>query len=248
MSTWAIGDVQGCGAPLRALLARLKLGPSDRVWFAGDLVNRGPDSLGVLRLVRDLGDQAVAVLGNHDLYLLARAGGRRAKKRDTLDAVLAAPDGPALVDWVRARPLLHREGAWVMVHAGFDPRWTLLEAQQRARAAEAALQGPEGLQQAMPKRGRLAETLAGLTRVRMVHADGKLDEAYKGPPGEAPAELAPWWTQSGVPGPVTVVFGHWAALGLYQAPGLLALDTGCVWGGALTAVCLEDGRVVQQPA
>lgn len=247
MSTWAIGDVQGCGASLDALLAQLPA--TDTLWFCGDLVNRGPSSLAVLRRIRALGARAVAVLGNHDLYLLARAGGRGAKRHDTLDPVLAAPDAAELIDWLRRRPLLHREGGHVMVHAGFDPAWTLAEAEQRARAAEARLQGPDGLDWAMPPKraARQRATLAGLTRVRMVDAEGRLDERYKGPPHLAPAGLVPWWTQSPIPTTHRVVIGHWAALGLYQSPEVLAVDTGCVWDAALTAVCLEDGRVIRQP-
>lgn len=260
MATYAISDVQGCAATLDRLLATLPLQRSDRLWFVGDLVNRGPASADVLRTVRALGERAVVVLGNHDLHLLARAAGLAGpKRRDTIQDVLDAPDCATLCAWLRQQPALHREGDMVMVHAGLPPQWTAAAALRFAEAARAALQESEGDHIAraaatLPDRppeslggiARHAGVLATLTSIRTVRADGTPDGAFKGPPAEAPDGNMPWYAASGRrSGDVTVVFGHWSALGLHLGEREIGLDTGCVWGNALTAARLDDRRVFQ---
>ncbi len=241
MATWAIGDVQGCAAALRRLLHQLELAPTDRLWFVGDLVNRGPDNLGVLRDLMARGEQVTAVLGNHDLHLLGCAAGhRRLKKKDTIQDVLSAPDREALLAWLRARPLLHRERGFVMVHAGLHPAWSMPEAEAHARRLEALLRGGRFEQ------AEADEAYAVLTRIRFVDEAGEPDFGPKCGPPEAP-HLRPWF-MARERADAHLVFGHWAALGLHLAPGVSALDTGCVWGQSLTAWCLEDGRVVSVPA
>jgi bis(5'-nucleosyl)-tetraphosphatase (symmetrical) len=258
MATWAIGDVQGCAKSLRKLLDAIRFDPAaDRAWFVGDLVNRGPASLAALRIVMDLRAAAVVVLGNHDLHLLARAEGvAEAKRRDTLDDVLHAPDRDEILAWLRTRPLLHRAKGYVLVHAGIPPRWTLRGAETRARAAERALRGPargtflRGYRggRAGGAVGRAASDALALTTIRVVDPRGRPSNGFSGPPGEAPPGTRPWYRARGAdPRGATIVFGHWAALGWLSEPGFLALDTGCVWGGKLTAVRLEDRRRVAVP-
>lgn len=264
MATYALGDVHGCFDTLQALLARIRFDRErDRLWLVGDLVNRGPDSLAVLRWAHGLGDRATVVLGNHDLHLLARAWGlAAAKPRDTLDEVLAAPDAGELLAWLRGRPLLARQGETVMVHAGLLPQWSLAEAEALARETSAALRGEGGRpllaslrdgdgwpawsdDLAAGERRRLA--LAVFTRLRTLTADGRLDDDFGGPPQEAPDGHRPWFE---IPGRknagARVLFGHWAALGFHLAPGLAGLDSSCAWGGHLTALRLDDGAVFQE--
>jgi bis(5'-nucleosyl)-tetraphosphatase (symmetrical) len=254
MATWVIGDVQGCMGALEELLGAIgwKRG-RDRVLLAGDLVNRGPRSLDVLRWARAQGEGVSAVLGNHDVHLLGRAAGLvAAKKRDTLDELLAAPDRDALIAWLAACPLLHEEGGHVLVHAGVAPGWTLSELRARARAAETLLGGPERDRLLVRSDdwsgplGRARETLAALTRLRVARPDGRMLLDFDGPPSAAPPGAQPWWDLCDASLP-TMVCGHWARAGLVLRPRLIALDTGCVWGGALTAVRLGDRRVVQVP-
>lgn len=264
MATYAIGDVHGCWRSLEALLERVSFdSTSDRLWFTGDLVNRGPDSLQVLRFVSGLGDAAVAVLGNHDLHLLSLAAGVRAAKRsDTLDDVLAAPDRERLLAWLRLRPLLHREGGWTMVHAGLLPQWSVVAAEQAARLAEAHLRA--GIEPALflPSRGpapcwdehldeslRARLALAALTRMRGCDPAGRPDLGLTGPPAELPPPLLPWFgMESRGSRDERVIFGHWAALGLHVEEGAFCLDTGCAWGGALTALRLDDQELFDVPA
>jgi bis(5'-nucleosyl)-tetraphosphatase (symmetrical) len=260
MPTYAIGDLQGCLVPLLRLLDNLKFDPAaDRLLFVGDLVNRGPDSLEVLRLLRNLGDAAVSVLGNHDLHLLALSEGfGRMRKGDTLDAILAAPDRDALLLWLRRQRLAWREGDYLMVHAGVLPSWTVDDTMQRAAEAEAALQGPnyrdffeqmygnapiawdDGLQGIE----RLRVIVNAFTRLRYCSPEGAMEFHHKGAPGTQPAGWLPWFD---VPGrksaDATFIIGHWSTLGLVNRPDLVALDTGCLWGGGLTAFRLEDRRV-----
>jgi bis(5'-nucleosyl)-tetraphosphatase (symmetrical) len=250
VATWAIGDVQGCATTLERLLARLAPARSDRLLFCGDLVNRGARSLDALRLVRSLAERAVAVLGNHDLHLLARAHGVAARRpKDTLEEVLDAPDRDELLAWLIERPLLHREAdGTVVVHAGLHPAWSADEAERRARAAEASLRrDPTGFLAAFTKDESAAEDARVLTRIRTVKEDGALC-SFGGPPVDAPAGCAPWFAAKERRSAGTrVVFGHWSALGLRIAPDTIGLDTGCVWGRTLTAVSLETADVVQEP-
>lgn len=241
MATYAIGDVQGCGRTLGRLLERIDFDAErDRLLLLGDLVNRGPDNVGVLRRVRALGDRAVSVLGNHDLHLLARADGARpAKRRDTLGDVLEAPDREALVGWLRERPLMHREGEWVCVHAGLLPRWSLAEAAERARGLERRIRAGETLHN--------HPELSVFTRLRFIDGDGVPDYGPKCAPEEAP-DATPWFQARPADPGTTVLFGHWASLGLMLAPGYAGLDTGCVWGDRLTAYRLEDGAVISVPS
>lgn len=263
MATYVIGDVQGCAATLDRLLTRLPLRARDRLWFAGDLVNRGPRSLDVLRTVHALGDRATVVLGNHDLHLLGRAiGVAPEKRRETLADVLAAPDCGALCAWLRTRNLLHREGSFVLVHAGIPPRWSADEAAAFAADAERALAGPEGdavVAAYAQRSGRAPETLAGarrhaavcvaLTTLRTLAPDGTPDAEFKGSPEEAPPGRTPWFrAPTRRTSDVTVVFGHWAALGLRIEPGIVATDSGCVWGKELSAVRIDDLAVFQEPS
>lgn len=253
MATYAVGDVQGCFATLERLLARVGFDPgADRLWLVGDLVNRGPRSLEVLRFARGLGDRAAVVLGNHDVHLLARAAGLARRKRfDTLDDVLAAPDRDELLGWLRARPLLHREAGHVMVHAGLLPGWTIDDAAARAREVEALLAaGDLAPLLDRPRATPAAVTLAAMTRLRVCTTDGEMEPKFKGPPEEAPAGTRPWFAVPGRKSAGTpIVFGHWATLGLRVRPGdFYALDSGCVWGGALTALRLDDGALFQEPA
>lgn len=273
MATYAIGDVHGCSRTLRALLAELPLDLGrDRLWLVGDLVNRGPDSLGVLRWAREtaerMGERFVAVLGNHDLHLLALAAGvARPRSRDTLDELLEAPDREELLAWLRERPLLHRQDEAFLVHAGLLPEWSVEEAEVFAREAEATLRGtegcallahyaagcgrgrPEGAEARGPEPEpleRAGRTLAVLTLLRTVDRCGGPCFELTGPPEDAPPGFLPWFEapdrrSAGSP----AVFGHWAALGLRRAPGITALDSGCVWGGSLSAVRLDDGRAWQ---
>jgi bis(5'-nucleosyl)-tetraphosphatase (symmetrical) len=264
VAIYAIGDVQGCHHTLQRLLDQIRFDPdADRLWLVGDLVNRGPRSLEVLRWARSLGERLTVVLGNHDLHLLGRAFGTRpAKRHDTLDAVLEAPDREELIQWLRSRPLLHREGPFVLVHAGLLPSWTFEQAAELAREVEAALGGPEPEQllKALAERkpptgreglgatGRRRVAVQSFTRLRTCRTDGRVCERFTGPPEEAPEGCLPWFElRDDHSAAVTVVCGHWATLGLRMQPGLMALDTGCVWGGSLTAVRLEDQEVFQEP-
>jgi bis(5'-nucleosyl)-tetraphosphatase (symmetrical) len=264
VSTYAIGDVQGCFDSLQALLARIAFDPArDRLWLAGDLVNRGPKSLEVLRWARAHDDAVTAVLGNHDLHLLAVAtGARGTKHRDTLEPVLRAADAGDLLDWLRRRPLLHREGERVMVHAGLHRDWTADDAAALAAEVEDALRGPDwrpevaalfrspsAWRPSLQGQERRASAAAVLTTLRVCDARGVPDRDFKAGPDAIPPGLYPWFDAPGRRSTdVTILFGHWAALGFLRRPGLLGLDTGCVWGDRLTAVRLEDGAVFAQPA
>ena len=258
MSIYAIGDVQGCYDELSRLLDRLKLDPAvDEVWFVGDLVNRGPKSLEVLRLVKQLGRSALVTLGNHDLHLLSLALTDRAPvKDDDLRDVLDAPDAAELIDWLRRHPLAHYrpEMNTLVVHAGVPPQWDPLQTIKLAREVETILHseaGPGFLEAMYGKEpGCWSKSLEGydrlryitnaLTRIRLCGRDGRLELSQKGPPPEKPGDSLPWFDIDGrATANVRVVFGHWSALGLLQRRNLLGLDTGCVWGGTLTAARLD---------
>jgi len=243
MATYVIGDVQGCFITLERLLVRIDFDPSqDRLWFVGDLVNRGPSSLAVLRFIRELDERAVVVLGNHDLHLIARSRGTRERKpRDTFDDVLEASDRDALIEWLLDRPLLHREGDYVMVHAGLLPQWSVEEAEVLARKAERKLREDQ-----LGKSLRVA--VDAFTRLRTCTASGEMCLDFAGPPEQAPAGCRPWFELVEIPGTTTILFGHWASLGLHLGTNAIGLDTGCVWGGALTALRLEDRVLFQEPS
>lgn len=255
MTRYAIGDVQGCDDELRALLKLLKFSADrDRLWFVGDLVNRGPRSLATLRRVRALADNAVVVLGNHDLHLLAVAhGSQRRRRSDTLDEVLEAPDRDALLEWLAGRPLAHAEAGDLMVHAGVVPQWTVGLTLKLAREIEAALRHdprtlfdhmygnePDRWNDALTGMDRLRFAINVLTRLRVCTAEGRVDLTLKGPPPPPDSPLRPWFE---IPRRRTadarVIFGHWSALGLTLRDGVAGLDSGCVWGGALTALDLD---------
>jgi bis(5'-nucleosyl)-tetraphosphatase (symmetrical) len=243
VTRYAVGDVQGCDEELRALLARLKFSPDrDQLWLVGDLVNRGPGSLATLRLVRALGDNAIVVLGNHDLHLLALVhGAARRRKSDTLDEVLSAPDRDALIEWLLARPLAHAQHGDLMVHAGVVPQWTV--ALTVALAAEVSTQlqhEPNQWDAGLAGMERLRFIINVLTRLRVCTADGRIDVTVKGKPPPPPSPLRPWFEHAARKSrEARVIFGHWSALGLVQRSGVVGLDTGCVWGGALTALNLD---------
>lgn len=271
MTTYAIGDLQGCHREFVALLERLSFDSRhDRLWIAGDLVNRGPDSLACLREVRALGDAARVILGNHDLHLLAVArGGMPLKRSDTLDDILDAPDREALLDWLQAQPLWVDDGMegrvpkTVMSHAGLPPFWTTRQARQLADEVTAMLRSEasggflEKMYGNLPQRwenqldgiDRLRMIVNSLTRMRFIAADGTLDFTAKQGLDSAPDGFAPWFTYPREENP-RILFGHWAAL-QGRTPGAVvraeALDTGCVWGGSLTALDLENGERISEP-
>ena len=253
------GDVQGCDDALARLLAEIGFSPSrDRIVLLGDLVNRGPASLAVLQRVAALGNAAVCLLGNHDLHLLAIAHGARSlHKGDTFADVLVDAKAAHWIDWLRQHKLAHLEAGWLCVHAGVVPQWSTAQTLALAGEVQALLRGPAlaGFLQQMygnePKRWndkfkdaeRTRFVINALTRLRFCAADGTLDFKTKEGTGAAPAGFMPWFD---VPGRETahqpIAFGHWSTLGLVNTPLLLATDTGCVWGGALTAVRVDGGR------
>ncbi len=273
MARYAIGDIQGCHAELRALLKKLRFkSDRDQLWLVGDLVNRGPASLAVLRFVRALGANAITVLGNHDLHLLAVAYGtdRRLRPDDTLQRVLAARDRDRLLDWLIALPLAHFDAAHndLMVHAGLPPQWSAADAVRYAAETAAALQKNPGRFLARmygDKPDRWSASLRGadkhrfvvnvLTRLRYCDARGRVNLDLKDSPGSlrtaaraAPTAMRPWFLAPNRKSAGTrVICGHWSTLGLVRKPDLLALDTGCVWGGTLTGVDLDSKRICQQP-
>lgn len=260
MSVYAIGDLQGCHDALLELLESIRFDPAaDRLWFVGDLVNRGPDSLAVLRTVKSLGDAAITVLGNHDLHLLALgAGYGKTYKGDTLDAVLAAPDCDDLLHWLRHQKLAWYEHGCLLVHAGVLPAWSADDALRYAHEVEVVLQGgdyrwffehmygntPTAWDESLTGIERLRGIVNTFTRLRYCTVEGDFDFHHKGAPGTQDAHLMPWFE---VPvrasAKVTCVFGHWSTLGLINRADVIALDTGCLWGGRLTAVRLEDRAV-----
>lgn len=262
MAIYAIGDIQGCCAELVQLLEKIRFDKErDKLWLVGDLVNRGPDSLAVLRLVKSMGNAAITVLGNHDLHLLAVASGTAKLHRgDTLDEILAAPDRNELLDWLRHQPLLHVEGNNVLVHAGLLPAWTVAQAKSLAQEVETVLRGddcvgflehmygnkPDCWSDELTGYKRLRVITNALTRMRICSRRGEMEFEFKAEQHNIPAGYLPWFD---VPGraslDATVIFGHWSALGLMIKTDAIALDTGCLWGGPLTAICLEDRQVIQ---
>ncbi|MET1077181.1 MAG: symmetrical bis(5'-nucleosyl)-tetraphosphatase [Pseudomonas sp.] len=263
MAVYAVGDLQGCLAPLQCLLQRVAFDPhQDRLWLVGDLVNRGPQSLDTLRFLYGMREAVTCVLGNHDLHLLAAAQRiERLKKTDTLREILEAPDRDLLLDWLRRQKLLHYDEGrgTALVHAGIPPQWSLKKALKYAAEVEQALQDDErlplfleGMYGNEPAKwhrelrgiSRLRIITNYFTRMRFCKADGTLDLKSKEGIGTAPPGFAPWFShpERKTRG-LKLVFGHWAALeGQCNEPGLFALDTGCVWGGAMTLLNLDSGE------
>lgn len=258
MAVYAIGDIQGCFRELQQLLAHLRFDPArDRLWFAGDLVNRGPHSLETLRFVRDLGAAAITVLGNHDLHLLAAADQpARIKARDTLHPIMDAADHEELLGWLRRQPLLHHdpELGYTLVHAGLPPQWDLAQAQACAHEVETALRGaahadyfahmygdgPDLWTDSLSGWDRLRFITNCLTRLRYCSADGHIALAYKGAPGSQPAGLQPWFElPQRRSRDLNILFGHWSTLGPRNDAGIYPLDSGCLWGGHLSAIRLD---------
>lgn len=272
MATWAIGDLQGCYRELVDLLGVIRFKPeADTLWFTGDLVNRGPESLECLRFVRDLGERAIVVLGNHDLHLLAiAAGARRPRSKDTLEKVLKARDRDELLTWLARRPLLHRDPdlGFSLVHAGLPPQWDMTAAARAATELEAALRSslaadfysnmygnkPARWSDNLPGWDRLRFITNCFTRMRFCDAEGRLELEMTGPPGTQPAPWLPWYE---VPGRRSrgerIVFGHWSTARLdpdtkFEKWKVFPLDTGCVWGGSLTALRLDDQKSFSVPS
>lgn len=266
MATYAVGDPQGCYEELQRLLEETEFDPTrDRLWCVGDLVNRGPASLEVLRFFRDLGDRAVCVLGNHDLHLLAVAAGQgeRLRSKDTLEAVLAAADRAELLEWLRTRPLIHHDPAlgYTLLHAGLPPQWDLAEALDHGAELAAAIGGPDHRELYRNMYGntprRWSEDLGGwerlrfitncFTRLRYITPDGGLELKSKGPPGSQPRGCLPWFEAPNRRSRnQRIIFGHWSTLELHSRASprhrVYPVDSGCVWGGPLTALRLEDER------
>ena len=261
MATYAIGDVQGCYDELRALLDRIGFDQNrDRLWLVGDLVNRGPKSLEVLRFVRSLGEKAVTVLGNHDLHLITQYEGFEHKRKDdTFTDVLGAPDARELVDWLRTRPMIHADGNWVMVHAGLLPDWSISKAVALGKEVEHALRAasyrdflqnmygskPERWEESLAGWDRLRVVVNAMTRMRFCAPEGVME--FKETGKEAPPGFLPWY-QTRRESERQIVFGHWSSAGLQLTDRVAGLDTGCVWGGPLTAMRLEDRWLAQVPS
>jgi len=260
MSTYAIGDIQGCRVQLEALLESIRFDPAkDKLWLAGDLVNRGPDSLGTLRLIYSLKESVIAVLGNHDLHMLAVYKDRnRANRKDTFFSLLDAPDADKLLEWLRFCPLVYAEDNYLMLHAGTHPYWDRQQTLTYASEVEQVLRSeqhsdffqqmygnqPDSWSEELQGNERLRFITNVLTRMRYCYADSSLDMQCKGPISEAPSELIPWFD---MPNRVVhegyILHGHWAALMGGESPsGIISLDTGCVWGNKLSAWCLEEKR------
>lgn len=261
MATYAIGDIQGCLVSFRQLLDRITFTPgSDTLWLVGDLVNRGPDSLGTLRLIKNLRASVRLVLGNHDLFLLAAAEGiTTLRSKDTIHDILSSADRSDLIDWLRHQPLHYREGPFLMVHAGLLPQWSIEETPALAHEVETVLRGPEYrvflqalFQGTTPQWSRslkglerLVSITRVLTRLRTCTPTGEMS-SFSGAPGDTPVGFTPWFDfPDRRHADSTIITGHWAALGLRLKPNLLAIDSGCVWGRQLTAVRLEDRSVFQ---
>ncbi len=262
MATYAIGDIQGCLFEFQRLLESFHFDPAqDRLWLVGDLVNRGPDSLQVLRLVKSLGKSAITVLGNHDLHLLAVAAGvAQLHRSDTLDEILMAPDRDDLLNWLRHQRLMFAEGDFLLVHAGLLPQWNVKQALGLAQEVEHALRSDDYVSFLSMMYGntpavwdanlkgfeRLRVIVNACTRLRVCTAQGEMEFKFKGELEKMPKDYQPWFD---VPQrksrDAMVIFGHWSALGLKITQNIAALDTGCLWGGSMTAMRLEDRKVFQ---
>jgi bis(5'-nucleosyl)-tetraphosphatase (symmetrical) len=265
MSHYVVGDIQGCHAEFRQLLDLIAFDAArDRLWLVGDLVNRGPDSLGVMRTVMALGDAAVTVLGNHDLHLLiVAAGHRKPHRQDTLKTILDAPDRDLLLAWLRTRPLVVREDDLLLVHAGLLPSWTPATAVMLSREVETVLasaghddflrnlygDSPARWDDALTGHDRLRVIVNACTRLRYCTADDAMELGEKRGPAYAPAGYLPWFAHPERKSAVATVFcGHWSTLELMLAPRVAMLDSGCLWGGTLTALRLDDSKLYQVPS
>lgn len=264
MSTYAIGDLQGCYHSFRHLLEQIRFNPQyDSLWLVGDLVNRGSGSLEVLRWIYQHQDSFVTVLGNHDLHTLVVAEGIvKPHRSDTLQALFDADDSAELLHWLRHQPLIHAEGAYAMVHAGLLPQWNITQAlalgaevanelrSDRYREFLQAMYGnePKRWDETLTGYDRLRVITNAMTRLRLCTEQGEMEFKFKGELGNVPEDYMPWFD---VPGresvDTTILFGHWSALGLILRPDIVALDTGCLWGRSLTAMRLEDRQIFQVP-
>ena len=262
MATFAIGDLQGCYRQFEQLLDLIGFDRvQDRLWLVGDIVNRGPDSLEILRFVKGLTDAVIMVLGNHDLHLLMVAEGCASLSRnDTIQDILSAPDREELLHWLRQQKLLHVDGNYALVHAGLLPSWSIAQASELARAVEVVIRGeefhefcshmygdqPDHWNDGLSGYARLRVVINAMTRMRVCTPDGKMDFKFKGMVKDIPDGYLPWFeTPHRASREATIIFGHWSALGLQLRNNLIALDTGCLWGGTLTAIRLDDRRVFQ---
>lgn len=264
MAIYAVGDIQGCFHSFQALLKKIQFNPAvDKLWLVGDLINRGSGSLEVLRWVFDHQSSVVAVLGNHDLHTLVVAEGFvTAHRSDTIQALLDAPDASALLTWLRHQPLLHLEHDHLMVHAGLLPQWSAEEAYLLAEEVHQALVAdnyreflkhmygnhPVQWDDALTGWDRLRVITNAMTRLRLCSAAGEMEFKFKGEVANRPVGYEPWFEVHGRASADTpIIFGHWSALGLHISNNVYALDTGCLWGGALTALRLDDKAVFQVP-
>jgi bis(5'-nucleosyl)-tetraphosphatase (symmetrical) len=262
MATYAIGDVQGCFHAFQSLILKLNFNPTqDRLWFVGDLINRGTGSLDMLRWCVTHQHAIQIVLGNHDLHAIAVAHGIRAPHRsDTLQPIMDAPDGQALLKWLRHQPLMVHDQGMVMVHAGLLPQWSIHQALAYATEVEAVLRHDDYLdflrhmygnhphvwQDDLQGMDRLRLITNAFTRMRICNAMGELDYGFKGELADIPAGFMPWFqVPNRMSKDTTIICGHWSALGLYQQHNVHALDTGCLWGGQMTAFCLETKAITQ---
>lgn len=262
MATYAIGDLQGCFHSFIKLLAACRFDPAhDRLWLVGDLINRGPHSLEVLRWLYAHQGCSTAVLGNHDLHSLAvNEGFVEQHRNDTLDELFAAPDRDRLFDWLRLQNLAHAEGGYLMVHAGLLPQWDAARARMLAHEVETMLRGPDyrhflaqmygnqpdHWEENLSGMGRLRVITNAMTRMRVCTPDGHMEFRFKGEPKDIPAGYLPWFDiKSRKSRQDSLIVGHWSALGLQVSKNFIALDSGCLWGGKLTAIRLEDRKVFQ---
>lgn len=262
MATYAMGDLQGCFTAFQRLIDLIRFDPSqDKLWLVGDIVNRGPDSLSLLRYIKQAGNAMIMVLGNHDMHLLMVAAGvAKSHSSDTLQSILDAPDRDELLHWLRQQKIFYTEGQYAMVHAGLLPSWSISQAGQLAHEVEDALRQddyqeifaqiygnePDCWRDEWIGHVRLRVIVNAMTRMRICTPDGKMNLAFKGDPQSIPSGYLPWFD---LPGRAslqhTLICGHWSTLGLYLTDNLIALDTGCVWNGQLTAIRLEDRKVFQ---
>ncbi|AEJ01002.1 Bis(5'-nucleosyl)-tetraphosphatase, symmetrical [Nitrosomonas sp. Is79A3] len=264
MATYAIGDLQGCFTAFQRLIDLIRFDPAqDKLWLVGDIVNRGPDSLSLLRYIKQAGDAMIMVLGNHDLHLLMVAAGiAKNHSSDTIQPILDAPDRDELLYWLRQQKLFYTQEQYAMVHAGLLPCWSIVQAEQLAHEAERVLRQdnyqeffsqmygnkPNYWQDEWTDYTRLRVIINAMTRMRICTTAGKMNFAFKGDLQSIPPGFLPWFNvPQRASQEATIICGHWSALGLHITDNLIALDTGCVWGGQLTAIRLEDRKVFQLP-